>query len=92
MSEYSNKVIIKGLTLEGNRFRPSDWAQRLTNAVATVGPNNRIIYHPNVTLAVIEGISAVLIDQSMAHSDPRLFNFLLKFANSNLLQVENLPE
>jgi hypothetical protein len=92
MSEYSNKVIIKGLTLEGNRFRPSDWAQRLTNAVATVGPNNRIIYHPNVTLAVIEGISAVLIDQSMAHSDPRLYLFLMKFADSNNLQVENLPE
>jgi hypothetical protein len=92
MSEYSNKVIIKGLTLEGNRFRPSDWAQRLTNAVATVGPNNRIIYHPNVTLAVIEGVSAVLIDQSMAHSDPRLYHFLMKFADSNALQVENLPE
>jgi hypothetical protein len=92
MSEYSNKVIIKGLTLEGNRFRPSDWAQRLTNAVATVGPNNRIIYHPNVTLAVVEGVSAVLIDQSMAHSDPRLYHFLMKFADSNTLQVENLPE
>jgi hypothetical protein len=92
MSEYTNKVIIKGLTLEGKRFRPSDWAQRLTNAVATVGPNNRIIYHPNVTLAVIDGVSAVLIDQSMALSDPRLYAFLLKFADSNALLVENLPK
>lgn len=92
MSEYTNKVIIKGLTLEGKRFRPSDWAQRLTNAVATIGPNNRIIYHPNVTLAVIDGVSAVLIDQSMALSDPRLYAFLLKFADSNALLVENLPE
>jgi len=92
MSEYSNKVIIRGLTLEGDRFRPSDWAQRLTNAVASVGAKNRIVYHPNVTLAVIDGVSAVLVDQSMALSDPRLYEFLMKFANSNDLQVENLPE
>lgn len=92
MNEYKNKIIIKGITLEGKRFRPSDWAQRLTNAVASVGHNNRIIYHPNVTLAVIDGVNAVLIDHGMAASDPRLYAFLMKFAASNELQLENLPE
>jgi hypothetical protein len=91
MSEYSNKVIIKGLTKEGARFRPSDWAQRLTNAVASVGPKGRIIYHPNVTLAMIDGVNAVLIDHSMAASDTRLYDFMIKFAVNNALQIENLP-
>jgi hypothetical protein len=91
MSEYTNKVIIKGLTKEGERFRPSDWAQRLTNAVASVGPNKRIIYHPNVTMATIEGVNAVLIDHSMAVADARLYDFMINFAMSNSLQVENLP-
>jgi hypothetical protein len=91
MSENLNKVIIKGLTREGERFRPSDWAQRLTNAVATVGPNKRIIYHPNVTMAMIDGVNAVLVDHSMAASDKRLYDFMIDFALSNALQVENLP-
>ncbi|RMG55521.1 MAG: DUF3579 domain-containing protein [Gammaproteobacteria bacterium] len=92
MSDYNEKVVIKGVTRDGRRFRPSDWAQRLTNAVASIGPNNRIIYHPNVSMAMIEGVSAVVIDRSMRASDPRLFEFLIDFARSNDLQVENLPE
>lgn len=91
MSEHPNKVIIKGLTREGERFRPSDWAQRLTNAVASVGPNKRIIYHPNVTMAMIDGVNAVLVDHSMAASDKRLYDFMIDFAISNSLQIENLP-
>ncbi len=92
MSEYEDKVIIKGLTRDGERFRPSDWAQRLVNSVSSIGPNNRIIYHPSVQIAVVDGVSAVLVDQSMCQSDPRLMRFMIRFAASNELLIENLPK
>ena len=92
MKEYEDKVIIRGLTRDGERFRPSDWAQRMVNSVSTIGPNNRIIYHPSVQIAVIDGVSSVLVDKTMCQSDPRLMRFMIRFAASNELQIENLPK
>lgn len=83
----SGKVIIQGLTLEGNKFRPSDWAERLCGAVATYGPGRRIIFHPNVKLAAIDGVKCVVIDASLEEDDEMLFEFLTDFADENKLQT-----
>jgi hypothetical protein len=42
-------------------------------------------------MATIDGVNAVLIDHSMAAADARLYDFMIDFAMSNALQVENLP-
>jgi len=81
------RIIIKGITTEGRKFRPSDWAQRLTTAVATSGPGRRIRFHPKVKMATIEGVNAVVIDASLAEEEPLLYEFLLGFARNNELQI-----
>ncbi|PCJ31177.1 MAG: hypothetical protein COA90_07095 [Gammaproteobacteria bacterium] len=83
----TGKVIIQGITQEGNKFRPSDWAERLCGAVATYGPGRRIIFHPNVKLASHQGIKCVVIDASLENDDEMLFDFLSGFAEENKLQV-----
>ncbi|OUR64184.1 hypothetical protein A9Q79_07005 [Methylophaga sp. 42_25_T18] len=83
----TGKVIIQGLTQDGNKFRPSDWAERLCGAVATYGPGRRIIFHPNVKLAAIEGVKCVVIDASLEEDDEMLFEFLTDFADENKLQT-----
>lgn len=83
----SGKVIIQGLTENGGKFRPSDWAERLCGAVATYGPGRRIIFHPNVKLASIKGVKCVVIDASLEEDDEMLFEFLIDFAEENKLQV-----
>lgn len=91
----TEKVIIKGITKDGGKFRPSDWAERLCGAVASYGPGRRIIFHPQVKLASLEGIKCVLIDAQLEEDDIMLFEFLLEFAEDNQLQVEkvaHLPE
>jgi hypothetical protein len=88
----TEKVIIKGLTLEGGKFRPSDWAERLCGAVASYGPGRRIIFHPNVKLASIEGVKSVVIDAELEESDEMLFEFLMDFAADNKLQVERTEQ
>ncbi|MBE0438847.1 MAG: DUF3579 domain-containing protein [Gammaproteobacteria bacterium] len=93
----SGKVIIQGLTENGGKFRPSDWAERLCGAVATYGPGRRIIFHPNVKLASIKGVKCVVIDASLEEDDEMLFEFLIDFAEENKLQILNtdtfpLPE
>lgn len=90
----TSKVIIQGVTLTGNKFRPSDWAERLCGAVATYGPGRRIIFHPNVKLASYEGVKCVVIDATLEDDDEMLFEFLTDFATENNLQIlrlDNFP-
>lgn len=91
----TEKVIIKGTTKSGGKFRPSDWAERLCGAVASYGPGRRIIFHPRVKLASMEGTKCVVIDAQLEDEDEMLFDFLLGFASDNQLQIErtaNLTE
>lgn len=87
MTTSADKILIKGLTKDGKKFRPSDWAERLTGAVATVGRGRRIVFHPNVRMITMEGVSCVEIDAELESSDPMLFGFLMKFGEGNNLQI-----
>lgn len=81
-------LIIKGVTRDGRKFRPSDWAQRLTTAVATQTRGRRIRFHPRVRMAAVDGVNAVVVDLSLKDEDPLLFEFLVNFAKENNLQIE----
>lgn len=83
----TGKVIIQGITQDGGTFRPSDWAERLCGAVASYGPGRRIIFHPNVKLASLEGVKCVVIDANLEDDNEMLFEFLIDFADENNLQV-----
>lgn len=88
----SEKVIIKGLTEDGGKFRPSDWAERLCGAVASYGPGRRIIFHPHVKLASIDGVKSVVISAELEALDEMLFDFLLDFGRENKLQIERIEQ
>jgi len=81
------KITIKGLTNDGKKFRPSDWAERLTASVATFSRGRRMIFHPCVRMVTIEGISCVVVDSDLEQRDPMLFGFLMDFGKSNNLQI-----
>jgi hypothetical protein len=87
MTTTPGKIIIKGLTKDGKKFRPSDWAERLTSAVATYGRGRRVVFHPKVRMATIDGVSCVLLDADLEQTDPMLFGFLMNFGEGNNLQI-----
>ena len=88
VNKKSNVVTLLGRTLSGQKFRPSDWAQRLTIAVSTVGPKKQIISHPRVHMAMKNDLPAVIIDPVLERENPMMFEFLLNFGKSNNLQIE----
>ncbi len=90
MNEQTGKIIIKGVTRDGRKFRPSDWAQRLTTAVARSGPKGRVRFHPKVAMATMDGINCVVVDRSLEMEDPMLFEFLTNFARFNNLEIEEI--
>ncbi|HET9462849.1 MAG TPA: DUF3579 domain-containing protein [Thiobacillus sp.] len=81
--------IIRGITTQGTRFRPSDWADRLAGAFAVIDPNNRTNYSPYVQPTTLEGIPCVVVDKKLRDSDPTAYRFLQTFAASNELLTEN---
>lgn len=81
------KIVIEGITDEGQRFRPSDWAERMSGSLATFR-NRRIHYSPMLQPSLNkEGYKCVLLDPALQQSNPELYNSILNFAKKNNLKI-----
>ncbi|MBI3150187.1 MAG: DUF3579 domain-containing protein [Betaproteobacteria bacterium] len=79
--------IIKGLTKAGKPFRPSDWAERLCGMMSVFGQQQKLKYSPYVRPILIEGVRSVVVGAQLAELEPRLYSFLIHFAQDNELQI-----
>jgi len=82
-----SRLILKGVTPDGGKFRPSDWAERLCGNLCTFR-NRRMYYSPLLRPAVIEGIKCVIIDIKLTQEHLKIFEDVMHFAEKNQLQVE----
>jgi hypothetical protein len=80
-------LVIKGLTRDGQPFRPSDWSDRLCGVMSAFGADEQLRYSPLVQPALREGVRCVIVKKELAALEPRLFKFFLSFAVENELQV-----
>ena len=80
-------LIIKGLTVSGQQFRPSDWSDRLCGVMSAFGADEQLRYSPLVTPALRDGLRCVIVRRELAELEPRLFRFFLSFAVDNELQI-----
>ncbi len=87
MSSDIEKIFIRGVTREGNKFRPSDWAERLYYALATYDHNRRLVFNPMVNLKQGDKFKCVVINPRLEDAEPMTFDFLVDFARSNNLEV-----
>jgi len=88
-----DKIVIEGVTTEGDRFRPSDWAERMSGTMATF-KNRRIHYSPMLQPSVNkDGFKCVQIDPGLKESNPELYQSIIEFAKSNQLKLNiNIDE
>ena len=90
MSEkLPDNFIIIGLTLEGRKFRPSDWAERLCGIMSAFGADHRMSYSPYVRPGLHLGEKCVYVAARLYDVEPMAYNFLASFAKDNELQVIN---
>ena len=90
----SKKIIIEGITEEGNKFRPSDWAERVSGSLSTI-KNHRLYYSPMLKPTFKDGNKCVLLDPALKESNPKLYHYILNFAKQNKLKIckeEEPPE
>lgn len=87
ISDLNNQLVIRGLTQEGEIFRPGDWAERLCGAMSLFGPEQKLKYSPLVRPVNVDGVRSIIIEEELASLEPRIFKFLMTFAEDNNLQV-----
>lgn len=98
MSNRVQQLIIFGETVTGQRFRPSDWAERLAGVMSRFRPAGSVggplTYSPYVVPSLIDGTRCVIVDYRLRELEPLAWNFVLGFAQGNQLKTEErgLPE
>jgi hypothetical protein len=81
------EFVIRGVTLDGRTFRPSDWAERLCGVMAAFGNDHRMQYSPFVHPVTANGVRCVVVDKRLEALEPMAYRFLVGFAKDNELQV-----
>lgn len=81
------KIVIEGVTSQGKTFRPSDWAERMSGAMASF-KNSRMQYSPLLQPSVnAEGYQCVILDPKLKETSPQVYQSILDFAKENNLKI-----
>jgi len=86
----SPEFVIRGVTLTGKSFRPSDWAERLCGVMSVFGADQRMAraaYSPYVQPFSSGGVKCVVVDIRLKQIEPMAYAFLVNFARDNELEV-----
>ena len=89
----SREFIILGITKDGRRFRPSDWAERLASAMSCFRPESGgsgigafIGYSPYCVPTVVDDVKCVIVSEALRGVEPMAWDFVMNFARDNELQ------
>ena len=97
----ASEFFIQGITSDGKKFRPSDWAERLCGVMSQFRPAGlplrqaHLHYSPYVMPTMLEGVKSVLVNEKLVEIEPLAYHFVLDFARDNDLRIVHaclLPE
>ncbi len=77
---------------DGRKFRPSDWVERLSTALASFGPDHRLRYADGVRPCFIDGQKCLRVEGSLAEKDPEAYQYVCDFARSNGLRITEVND
>ncbi len=89
------RLMLVGLTADGHRFRPSDWAERLASVMAPYRPGKtgrgarqpQLGYSPFVVPTEHDGNKCVIVDPRLREVEPLAWSFVVNFARDNGLRT-----
>ncbi|MBL1259737.1 MAG: DUF3579 domain-containing protein [Thiotrichaceae bacterium] len=84
----NNQIIIEGVCNDGKKFRPSDWVERISSALASFGPDHKLRYSEHVQPCIINGARCLIVARGLSLNDPEAFSFILQFARKNQLRIQ----
>lgn len=102
MSYDVAKLVIEGVTLDGQLFRPSDWIERLIGTLSSYGEDRRANTLPHVgadrrrrqesflQAQMINGHKCLVVDTRLREVNPTAYRFLQEFIENNRLRILGL--
>ncbi len=87
MFDGAAEIIIQGVTATGDKFRPSDWAERLCGMMSVFGEDRQLSYSPHLKPVIISGTTCVVVDRRLEGLDAAAYKFLMSFAYDNELAM-----
>lgn len=83
----NEKWVIRGVTEEGKKLRPSDWIERISSTLASFGNDHRLQYSSAVAPCIIDGEKCLVVARNLDEIDPAAYAFIMGFAKSNQLSI-----
>lgn len=81
------KWVIRGVTEDGKKLRPSDWIERISSTLAIFGKDQRLKYSNSVAPCVIDGEKCLVVARNLHDINPQAYDFIMGFAKSNQLSI-----
>lgn len=86
--ESEERWVIESVCSDGQRFRPSDWIERISAGLATFGADHRLHYAAEVQPCIIEGKKCLVVSKGLAESNPAAYAEVMRFARDNDLRIQ----
>ncbi len=88
MSTDADYLVISGVREDGKTFRPTDWIERISSALASFDLQHRLHYSASVQPCVIDGQKCLVVARGLEQANPAAYQFVMEFARSNQLRVQ----
>lgn len=79
--------VIRGVTEEGKKLRPSDWIERISSTLASFGTDQRLQYSNAVAPCMIDGEKCLVVARNLNELNPEAYDYVMGFAKSNQLSI-----
>ena len=83
----NEQLIIQGISIDNQRFRPSDWVERISASMAIFGRDKKLRYANFVQPVTIEGLRCLIVAKDLSIDHPEAYDFIMGFAQANNLRV-----
>lgn len=92
------KIIVESVTLDGHKFRPSDWIARLCDSMTSFGEGRRVArasyrgherraHHlPFLWPQMIDGALCLVVNIKLREANPPAYQFVMGFVKDNHLR------
>jgi hypothetical protein len=85
--DSQSRLVIESVRENGSKFRPSDWAERLSATTAQFGPDKKLRYASGVYPGVLNNCKCLIVVTTFIVQHPASFKHIIEFARTNNLRM-----
>jgi hypothetical protein len=79
--------LIIGITNNGQKFRPSDWVERVASVCGCIDGRHRLHYNPIVKPMQLNEVHGLFLASRLSILNPDAYQYVMDFSYSNDLQM-----